>query len=262
MTEYKPTGRTNLRLLGQSGVKFLFGDTVVYVDPYLTDYVADREGRADMHRLVAPPVLPNEVTDANFVLVTHIHPDHCDPTTLIPITAASRTAQIVCPNECRKVLEREGLSAERIILAPEQEIELAGAVRITAVPAAHPCIERDGKGHLKYVGYILEYGGRRYYHAGDTSPADQVIQSVLEKGPIDVAFLPVNERNYYRDRRGIIGNMSIREAFQLAMDIGAKHVVPIHWDMFAPNRVFPEEIQLLYELMKPSFHLHMTLDTL
>jgi hypothetical protein len=37
-------------------------------------------------------------------------------------------------------------------------------------------------------------------------------------GPIDVAFLPMNERSFFRKRRGIIGNMSVREAFAMAAE--------------------------------------------
>jgi len=256
------TKRTGVRLLGQSGIRLQLDNVVVYVDPYLTDYVAEVEGEPDLRRLVPPPFQPIEVTDADFVLVTHIHMDHCDPTTLLPIAEASRSAKFVCPNECRIFLEAQGLPAERIVLAPERQIELARGVHLVAVPAAHPTIDTDSEGHLKYVGYVLKCNERTYYHAGDTSPAELLIKAVLEKGPIDVAFLPVNERNYYRDRRGIIGNMSIREAFQLGQDIGAKHVIPIHWDMFAPNSVYPEEIQLVYELMQPAIQLHMNAESL
>ncbi|MNL04093.1 hypothetical protein D3C87_1246520 [compost metagenome] len=74
-------------------------------------------------------------------------------------------------------------------------------------------------------------------------------------GRIDVAILPVNERNFFKERQGIIGNMSIREAFGLAEEIGAKHVLPMHWDMFAPNSVFEEEIRLVYELLNPPFEM-------
>ena len=51
--------------------------------------------------------------------------------------------------------------------------------------------------------------------------------------------------------------MSIREAFSLASEIGAERVVPIHWDMFAPNRAQPEEIEAVYRAEGPPFSLHL-----
>jgi L-ascorbate metabolism protein UlaG (beta-lactamase superfamily) len=41
----------------------------------------------------------------------------------------------------------------------------------------------------------------------------------------------------------------------MATDIGVKILVPIHWDMFAPNSVYLEEIELLYRLMQPRFEM-------
>jgi glycosyltransferase involved in cell wall biosynthesis len=67
--------------------------------------------------------------------------------------------------------------------------------------------------------------------------------------------LPVNEHNFFRGRRGIIGNMSIREAFGLASEIGAKQVVATHWDMFAANSVEPDEIRLVHQKLDPGFAL-------
>ena len=83
------------------------------------------------------------------------------------------------------------------------------------------------------------------------------MQRLKELAPIEVAFLPMNERNYFRDRRGIIGNMTIREAFGLVNEIGVNVLVPTHWDMFEPNAVPREEIELLYALLKPACELRM-----
>jgi L-ascorbate metabolism protein UlaG (beta-lactamase superfamily) len=66
-------------------------------------------------------------------------------------------------------------------------------------------------------------------------------------GPIDTALLPVNEDNYFRRRRGIVGNMTIREAFGLAAELGIRSVVPVHWDMFAVNSASPDEIKAVYK---------------
>jgi L-ascorbate metabolism protein UlaG (beta-lactamase superfamily) len=148
-----------------------------------------------------------------------------------------------------------GIAEARLVTAPEHWIALASGIRLTGVPAAHPTIERDQEGHLRFVGYVLECGGRRIYHAGDTSPASEMIARLSELAPIDTAFLPVNERNYYRQARGIVGNMTVREAFQLAADLKVRALVPMHWDMFAPNSVYPEEIRLLFELMNPPFEM-------
>ncbi|AGY57861.1 MBL fold metallo-hydrolase [Gloeobacter kilaueensis] len=246
-----------VRPLGQAGFKLTFEHTVVYIDPYLSDYVAKVEG-PDMRRQISIPVLPETIDDADWVFISHIHIDHCDPETLLPISRASQTCRFLCPNTVKICLSDLGIAPERLVLAPEKEwLPLGPHLRVRAVPAVHPCIERDESGCLLCVGYVLDYRGRLLYHAGDTSPADELVEALKQLGTIDTALLPVNERNFYRERRGILGNMSVREAFQLADEIGTRTVVPMHWDMFAPNAVFREEIELLYQLLQPSFQLRL-----
>jgi len=242
--------------LGQCGFRFQLGSTVVYTDPYLTNQVAEVEGQ-EMQRLRPVPIEPSSVLDANFVLVTHAHLDHCDLKTLVPLSFASSGCRFVCPNEVSKLLIDAGIDRRRVILARENWIALEPEVRVMPVPAAHPRIETDNEGYLRCVGYVVECGGRRLYHGGDGSPDDRVFDRLNRLGPIDVAFIPVNERNFYREKRGIIGNMSVREAFQMAEDIGVKTLVPTHWDMFAPNSVYKEELNLLYELIQPSFEMRL-----
>src|SRR5688500_12251421 len=82
--------------LGQSGFRLQFGSLVVYIDPYLTDSVARLDGQ-DLTRLSPPPLDPATITDANYVFTTHAHRDHCDPDTILPLTAASPSARVVAP---------------------------------------------------------------------------------------------------------------------------------------------------------------------
>jgi L-ascorbate metabolism protein UlaG (beta-lactamase superfamily) len=234
---------------------------VLYIDPYLSDRVREIEGE-EMRRLI-PVLLPAKtVNDAQYILVSHIHLDHCDLSTLLPISLASPEAKFICPNEVVCHLVQNGISSVRTLIARESQIRLSGDLSVTPVPAAHPTVERDEEGLLRYVGYVVEYRGKRIYHAGDTAVDDQIRRRLLDLAPIEAAFLPVNERNYYREKRGIIGNMSIREAFLLAEEIGAQVVVPMHWDMFAPNCVYQEEIELVYSRMRPRFEIRLNPSTI
>jgi L-ascorbate 6-phosphate lactonase len=242
--------------LGQAGFRFDFGGTIIYVDPYLTNRVAELEGD-DLNRLLPVPISPARVCDANWILISHIHLDHCDIDTLLPMCKASHGANVLCPNEVATLLRRKEITAGRVHVADESWIKLSESASVMAVPAAHPRLERDEQGLLRYVGFVMDDGHRRIYHAGDTCVDQAIIDRLRQLGPIDVAFLPVNERNFYRQRRGIIGNMSVREAFLLGEEIGARIVVPMHWDMFAPNCVYQEEIELVYSRMRPKFQMRL-----
>jgi L-ascorbate 6-phosphate lactonase len=243
--------------LGQSGFRFAAGSTILYIDPYLSDAVEKKHG-PQFQRQVAPPIQASEITDANLVLISHAHTDHCDPIGLATIAAQSPQAMFICTYESVPILEKAGITAAKIQLASEDLMPLTKDVSYCAIPAAHPHLERNAQGQLRRCGYLLHFDNCLVYHAGDTSAAAEIFKA-LEGSEIDYAFLPVNERNFWRENHEIIGNMSIREAFHFAERIGAKKLVPMHWDMFAPNSVFPEEIELLYDKLQPSFKLEFLL---
>ena len=247
--------QVEVRCLGQTGFRFKFDGIVVYIDPYLSNSVQEHEG-ADLARLQPIPISPSHVRDANWVLVTHEHRDHCDLDTLVPMSAASKSSKFVGPATAVGMLRATGIDPARIIQAEcEVPISLGPSIEVHPVPSAHPSVERDSQGASRWLGYVIHFGRRCIYHAGDTSVSAEIVSTLLRFDKIDVAFLPVNEKNYYRERRGIVGNMSVREAFQFADEIGARTVVPTHWDMFEQNAVFREEIELLYRKLAPSFDL-------
>src|SRR3546814_501414 len=153
-----------VQLLGQSGCRLGFQGGTVYLDPYLSNSVQELDA-PDLARLLPIPCRPEQITDADWVLITHEHIDHCDPHTLPQLAAASPTARFMGPAPVLQLLAQWGLPGDRLHLATEQWSELAGGLAIHAVPAAHPLIERDTLGHLRYVGYVIEHRDRRLYLA-------------------------------------------------------------------------------------------------
>lgn len=244
-----PTG-----FLGQAGFRFDFGGVVVFVDPYLSDRVEKMEGAA-LKRQRPAPFSPESVTDADYLLITHAHMDHCDPESILPILASSAKAKVIAPYGVIDYLVTEGMARERGLAVSEDTIVINEQLSVTSLPAAHPHIDRDAADCVACLGFVMSYMGRRIYHSGDTSPDDYIISSLRKIGPIDVALLPINEKNFYRDKAGIIGNMSIREAFGMAADIGAGKVVPMHYDMFKPNQAYLEELAVVYRELAPPFEL-------
>ncbi|MEK7991447.1 MAG: MBL fold metallo-hydrolase [Thiotrichaceae bacterium] len=248
------TNKVSIQLLGQSGCIFYFPQTTIYIDPYLSNSVKELDSH-DLDRNIPIPISPETIQDADYVLITHEHIDHCDPHTLPILSKASPQAQFIAPKPVMHILQSWDITNNRCILAQEDWLILSSEIKLKAVPAAHPEIERDADNNLRYVGYLLEYQGKHIYLAGDTSVCGELINTLKAFQQIDIAFLPVNEKNYFREQRGIIGNMSIREAFQLAEEVNIKQVVPVHWDMFAANSVTLEEINAVYTAMNPKFKL-------
>lgn len=221
--------------LGQVGVAIKGPTGVLYVDPYLTD--SDGEG-GSLPRTFSPPIAPAEVTNASAVLLTHVHIDHTDPDTVLPLSEASPEARFVAPFTSRDTLVEAGLDEARIVV-PEvgEPFEISGAT-VTAVPSAHTELEYDAERGYPYLGYVVEWNDVTIYHAGDTVVYDGLIDA-LSAWNIDLAFVPINGRDFFRTERGIIGNTDFREATELTeiLDIGL--IVPTHYDLIEGNLADP-----------------------
>jgi L-ascorbate 6-phosphate lactonase len=142
-----------------------------------------------------------------------------------------------------------GIDAGRVIGAqPDDPIEIDG-LQIHPVPARHGVEITDAytfgtelsDGLVRYLGFVLESDGARVYHAGDTILYDGMAEGLREVG-VDVALLPINGRDGYREAQGLVGNLTEHEAALLATEMGADLLIPIHYELFAHNRGYPARV--------------------
>ena len=249
-----PNDLITIKGLGQSGLLINHDQTNIIVDPYLSNSVEIIDSK-DYKRLIPIPILPEEVKDINYILITHEHIDHCDPHTIPKLSIANPNAIFIGPKIVRENLLKWGIRKEQIIKSKDEIISLSNTLSLKTIPAAHPQIKFDDLGQPLAVGWLIVSKTKKVYISGDTSLCDDVIDSLKPFSPIDLAILPVNEDNYFRRKVGIIGNMSIREAFGFAEEIQASRVAPVHWDMFESNSTNPEEIISVYNCRNWSFSL-------
>lgn len=239
--------KVSLEHLGQSGFRIKAQKSTIYIDPYLSDSVEKHDG-PHMKRMAPSPIRPEEVRDADAVLITHDHMDHADLETLIPISISSPRAIFISPSSVRNKLLSAGIKDHRLITTEERWIDLYSDIYFHPLPACHPEILRDAEGNPECVGFIIKTGKHIIYHAGDTSPANEILDKLKALGRIDLGLIPVNERNFFKERQNIIGNMTLREAYLFADEANMKNIWPIHWDMFRNNSVSLEEIILVHRI--------------
>ena len=176
---------TGLTWLGHSSFKIARKNSpVIYIDPW---------------KIVGEP------HDADAILITHPHFDHFSVPDIQKV--AKPTTVIVGPEDCLK-----NLSGDLRPVKPGDQVELE-AVTIEAVPAYNTNKAFHPKQN-KWVGYIVDIGGTRIYHAGDTDviPEMQGIQA-------DVVLLPVSGTYV----------MTAEEAATAVGIINPKVAIPMHY---------------------------------
>jgi L-ascorbate metabolism protein UlaG (beta-lactamase superfamily) len=143
----------------QSALLWADGERVVYMDPWGT---------------------PEDSPPADLIFITHAHNDHLQPREIERLRKSD--TKLVAPHD----VARE-LSGDVTPVAPGESHEVAG-VKFETLPAYntrpealyfHPKANR-------WVGYLIDLGGVRYYDLGDTDDLPE-----LAGVTADVAFVPI-----------------------------------------------------------------------
>lgn len=225
--------------LGQSGFVLKYRQIVYYIDPYLSERqtVKYRDTEQPRIRLTAAPLRGWHVRHADMILSTHRHGTHLDVASLLSMLKGSRQARLVLPKSAAGYAHAQGIEYLRMTTTdvdlPVEFSKYGEASRIEAVPSAHEELHyRPREGH-PYLGYLMRFGRWTIYHSGDCVPYEGLADR-LRQYRVNLALLPINGRD---PGRGVPGNFSVEEAAQLAEDIGAEWLAPMHYDMFSFDTV-------------------------
>jgi len=237
--------------LGQSGFLVQWQNHHLLLDPYLSDSLTHKYAGTDKPhvRMTARVIAPDRLDFVEVVTSSHNHTDHLDKETLLLLLRTNPKLQLIAPEANRAfVADRLGVELELPIGLDAGETKQMGVFKITGVPAAHPTLEKDEWGRLKFLGYVVECGGFNIYHSGDTL-LYQNMAPALAAYQVDLALLPINGD---RPERRVAGNLNGFEAARLAKEIGARLAIPCHYDMFEFNTASPEEfVRAARELNQP-----------
>ena len=247
-----PEGMVALAALGQAGFVVRARTTVVYIDPYLSNAISDGGGPP---RAIESPLDPARAGRVDAILCTHEHADHTDPATVLPLAAAAPGAPIFASAQGAALLVEAGMDAPRVVTPSLGERHTVGDMTITALPAAHYSYEVDAEGRSRWMGFVIEANGVALYHAGDTVVIPELL-AALQPYRLDLALLPINGRDYFREQQDIVGNLNTREVAELCALLRPRVLIPAHNDLFRENRVHPADLVIELERVVPRQRFH------
>ncbi len=228
--------------LGQSGFLIQWNKKLLLLDPYLSDSLTKKYSTTDKPHVRMSEIVidPNLLTGIDVVTSSHHHTDHLDGETLQPILKNNPDAVFVIPEASRPVaVERAQCPYTFPLGMTDGQTDSFKDFTFHGIPSAHNTIERDEYGDCIFMGYVIQFGGWNIYHSGDTLWYDGMVE-LLKPFQVDVAFLPINGNV---PERNVAGNLNTQEAALLGKDIGAKLVIPHHYDLFEFNTADPLEFK-------------------
>jgi len=157
----------------------------------------------------------SENSQVDFVFISHPHFDHCDPNSIRKLLKPN--GKIIAPIACQAELEP---FADQVELVGDKEKHETKFFKYWSCPAYNIDKFRTPNEvfHPKesgFVGWIVEIGSTRYFHAGDSDFTPEM--EALKK--IDCAFLPISGTFV----------MTLEEAIKAAETLAPDVVIPMHY---------------------------------
>jgi len=234
--------------LGQCGFAIKAYGVLLLVDPVLCD-ICENEKSIRMYE----PPFSLEDFSVDYIFCTHKHIDHLNKDTVVNLLLKNKNTKIIAPQDCCEELQKWGVAGNQIIESKnkmsidlkmkesylERDCDNHKSITVLPFSLSHPDIRFTNDGGDYCVGYNINVNGFHIVHFGDTYICDELLEEIKDMKRPDVIMISINGKDFYREKKGIIGNTTFREAIQTAINMEADTIIPMHFDMIKGNTESP-----------------------
>jgi len=210
-------GSVALWALGGASFILKTSRSTIYIDPYCGGSIRAAD-LGIVYRMIPILFNPSDVRKIDATVATHEDPDHLNEDFVIPVSENTRSL-FIGPPSVADLLESWKIAEDRIVTLREYEQKKIGALRITALPSNDPIPKTANT-------YLFEVENVGIFHSGDSLFFEKLAE-IGEKWNIDVALISLG----VNPPRMKIYN-SPCEVVQIARDLKAKILIPMHWDLW------------------------------
>lgn len=172
-------------------------------------------------------IKPEEI-QTDYIFITHAHGDHVgDGYEILKRTGATAIGIPEVTDFGGADVKTINMNLGGTLQLPFGFARMVPALHSAGVPGGVPC------------GYVIGIGGKIIYFAGDTALFSDM-KLIGERDKIDYAILPIGD--HY--------TMGIEDATKAAELLGAKNVIPVHYNTWDIIKQDPEEFKKLVTTAK------------
>jgi L-ascorbate 6-phosphate lactonase len=204
--------------------------------------------RVDWLRTFPHVIDPWAIKQLDAVLVTHIHPDHLDPYTIVPL-AKNTDARFFGPQRVCSKFREFGVKEDKIVeVSWGDSVEVKDST-VMATETADKSVLFSGREMPKTmeeaaVCWLIQTPAGSIFHVGDTHYANLFYRIGLEHS-IDVALV-----QFGGNPPGVRDKMTPYDAFRVAEALKAKVLIPMHYD-WAVTQGDPYELEWIAKRQAP-----------
>jgi L-ascorbate metabolism protein UlaG (beta-lactamase superfamily) len=223
----KKTRHTRITWFGHSTILLEIDGKNILIDPMFGDVPSPVPFIGQKRYSKGVPLTIDELPPIDAVLITHDHYDHLDYQSILKIK--DKVKKFYVPLGLNAHLHRWDVPATKIEEVNWYQTTKLEDIELTLTPSHHYSGRSlTDRFESLWGGWVIKGALDNIYLSGDGGYGPHFKQIGEEYGPFDFAMIECGQYSRYWRQNHLFPEQSAR----VAIDVGAKLIMPIHWGAF------------------------------